>query len=73
MIYGRSIGNLNHSQQFFGIYTKNAVETYRIENVRLLGEAAGFQATNNVLQSELEKALKGAPVGLPGGLYAQAR
>ena len=43
-----------------------AVETYRMENVRLLGESAGFQATNRVLRDEIEKAVKGAPVGLPG-------
>ena len=43
----------------------HAVEKYRIENVRLLGENAGFQATNRVLQGELEKAVVGAPVGLP--------
>ena len=42
-----------------------SVEKYRMENVRLLGESAGFQATNRVLQDELEKAVKGAPVGLP--------
>ena len=44
----------------------HSVEKYRIENVRLLGENAGFQATNHVLQGELEKAVKGAPIGLPG-------
>ena len=44
---------------------RHAVEKYRIENVRLLGENAGFQATNQVLQGELEKAVVGAPVGLP--------
>ena len=42
----------------------HTAETYRIENVRLMGECAGFKATNNVLQAELEKAVKGAPVGL---------
>ena len=43
-----------------------AVEKYRLENVRLLGECAGFRATNQVLQGEVEKAVMGPPVGLPG-------
>ena len=45
---------------------RHAVEKYRIENVRLLGENASLQATTRVLQGELEKAVRGAPVGLPG-------
>ena len=45
---------------------RHAADTYRMENVRLLGESAGFKATNQVLQTELEKAVKGAPVGLLG-------
>ena len=45
---------------------RHAIEKYRIENVRLLGENAGLQPTTRVLQGELEKAVRGAPVGLPG-------
>ena len=50
-----------------------AVEKYRLDNVRLLGENAGFQATNRVLQDELEKAVRGAPVGLLGPTTKMAR
>ena len=52
--------------------SRHDIEQYRIENVRLLGENAGFQATNRVLQDELGKAMKGAPVGLPR-LHAKSR
>ena len=50
-----------------------AVEKYPLDNVRLLGENAGFQATNRVLQDELEKAVRGAPVGLLGPTTKMAR
>ena len=45
---------------------RHAAEKYRMKNVQLLGENAGFQATNCVLEGELEKAVVDAPVGLPG-------